>query len=175
MRRLRMVAVVLALVFGLSGFSPVRALEPLPAEVKAVEMVKARGGLVDFGPEGKVTKVDLSDRPATDADILVLESLGGLESLELWGAEVTNAGMPNVAKLTGLKTLVLENTDVNDAGLAPLVGLGNLKVLNLRRSSNMSDAALATASRPTWAFHNASNSSSCTTISPTRAWRIWRR
>ena len=146
MRRYRMVAVV-ALVLVLSGFSPARALEPLPAEVKAVEMVKARGGAVDYGPEGKVTKVDLSDRPATDADILLLQSLGGLESLELWGAEVTNAGMPNVAKLTGLKTLVLENTDVNDAGLAPLVGLGNLKVLNLRRSSNMSDAALATVAK----------------------------
>jgi len=85
MRRFRMVAVV-ALVLVLSGFAPARALEPLPAEVKAVEMVKARGGAVDYGPEGKVTKVDLSDRPATDADILVLQSLGGLESLELWGA-----------------------------------------------------------------------------------------
>ena len=77
MRRIGMVAVVaLGLVF--SGFSQAPALEPLPAEVKAVEVVKARGGAVDYGPEGKVTKVDLSDRPATDADILLLQSLGGL-------------------------------------------------------------------------------------------------
>ena len=38
MRRLRMVAVA-ALVLVLSGFSPARALEPLPAEVKAVERI----------------------------------------------------------------------------------------------------------------------------------------
>ena len=130
MRGQRWVAMAV-MVLGLAGGSQAPALEPLPAEAKAVEMVKSRGGTVDYGAEGKVTKVDLSDRPATDADIVLLGTLPGLESLELWGAEISNAGMPDVAKLAGLKNLVLENTDVNDAGLEPLSTLANLKVLNL--------------------------------------------
>ena len=128
MLALRGAAVLLA---GWAGMG--LALEPLPEEAPAVAAVKARGGAVDFDAAGHLVKVDLGDRPATDADLALLAEVPSIESLELWGAEITNKGMPSLAKLTGLKQLVLENTDVTDAGAKALEKLTNLKVLNLRR------------------------------------------
>ncbi len=111
----------LVLAFGLSGIGVLSqrkaaGSDPVAAESKAVAIVVARGGAVAYNPTGHVSKIDLADRPATDADLGALASLESLESLEMWGAEITDLGMESLSKLVSLKHLVLENTDITDAG-----------------------------------------------------------
>lgn len=93
------------------------AQQPVAAEAAAVAMVKARGGVVTFSGSGHVLKVDLADRPTTDADLSRLESLEQIESLEVWGAEINDAGMKTLSRLKSLKSLVLENTNITDLAL----------------------------------------------------------
>ena len=122
--------------------STARGLEPLPAEAAAVAAVQARGGDVAYDAAGHVAKIDLANRPASDADLRLIAALPKLRTLEAWGAEITDRGIEALASSPVLEQLVLENTDITDVGAKSLAKLGALRVLNLRRSSNLTDAAL---------------------------------
>ena len=124
------------------GFLGALAAEQLPAEKPAVAAVETLGCGVTFDAEGHATEVTLANCPTTDADLALLAGLPRLSSLEVWGAEITDAGMESIGRMAALKKLTLENTDVTDTGAEQLASLASLEVLNLRRSSNMSDAAL---------------------------------
>ncbi|RLS76425.1 MAG: hypothetical protein DWI03_09250, partial [Planctomycetota bacterium] len=143
----RICGAVLATCLCLVPAAGLRAEGPLPAEAAAVKMVVGHGGTVAYDSAGRVAKVDLAGRPASDADVALLAGLGKLESLELWGAEITDRGMKDLARMQGLRQLVLENTDITDEGATALAALQGLRVLNLRRSSNLGDAALESVAR----------------------------
>ena len=56
-----------------------------------------------------------------------LRQLTKLQSLTLWGTQVTDAGLVNVKGLTQLQSLNLSKTQVTDAGLVNLKGLMKLQ------------------------------------------------
>jgi hypothetical protein len=69
--------------------------------------------------------------PLTDACVQNLQPLGRLETLDLAGNLITNAGMSQIAGMLNLKSLDLEATEVTDAGLVHLSGMKNLKQVHL--------------------------------------------
>jgi len=87
----------------------------------------------------KVTRVDLYDTEATDADLKYVERLTTLGFLKLgsWAAiysntsKITDAGMEHLTGLSNLEELDLLDTKVGDAGLEHLKGLTKLKSLRL--------------------------------------------
>ena len=64
-----------------------------------------------------------------------------LETLDLGGSPVNNAGLAKIAKLPGLKELSLADSEVTDAGLDSLAGLTGLTLLNLN-GADIGDAGL---------------------------------
>jgi hypothetical protein len=67
----------------------------------------------------------------TNACLVHLQALRGLEKLTLAGNLITDSGLSQIATITNLKTLDLEATEVSDAGLICLAGMKNLEVVNL--------------------------------------------
>ena len=67
----------------------------------------------------------------SDESLRVLLQMPLLESLDLRGKAVTDAGMPYLARLTSLQDLSLSGTKVTDAGLAALEPLQSLLYLRL--------------------------------------------
>jgi hypothetical protein len=89
-----------------------------------------------------IVKVDLSGRPATDADLEPLKVLTQLNSLNLGGTRVTDAGVALLASTGKLRSLDLDGARVSDAGLAHLSGLTSLRGLHLG-GTGITDAGLA--------------------------------
>ncbi len=56
-----------------------------------------------------------------------------LRFLSLVGTKMTDAGMVHVGAIGGLETLLMRETKVTDEGLAHLAGLRQLKVLSLMK------------------------------------------
>jgi hypothetical protein len=56
----------------------------------------------------------------TDAGLVHLERLGGLQKLVLYGTKVSDAGLPRLERLTGLRELLLYGTQVTEAAIAKL-------------------------------------------------------
>ena len=84
----------------------------------------------DFFSE--VTGVSLQDANVSDADLVNLEGLSHLESLNLVDRiRITDAGLIDIRGLAQLKMLDLQRTNVSDVGVANLKGLGRLKTLYL--------------------------------------------
>jgi hypothetical protein len=84
----------------------------------------------DFFSE--VTGVSLQDANVSDADLVNLEGLSHLESLNLVGRiNVTDVGLIDIRGLAQLRMLDLQRTNVSDVGVANLKGLGRLKTLYL--------------------------------------------
>jgi Leucine Rich repeat len=69
--------------------------------------------------------------PLTDACLIHLQPLRGLEKLTLAGNRITDRGLSQVASMANLKALDLEATEVSDLGLIHLEGMKNLKVVSL--------------------------------------------
>jgi len=104
--------------------------------------IEARGGEVHTGLDS-ITGIVFYN--ATDADLAELqqdlESIRGLRSLQIGGAEFTDAGLKHVSQLTGLQELNLQNTQVSDAGLASISQLPALRTLDLM-GTKVSDRGL---------------------------------
>lgn len=64
-------------------------------------------------------------------------------SLDLWGSQITDAGLAHLASLTELQTLYLTGTRITDAGLAHFTSLTELQTLYLNRCKQVTDAGLA--------------------------------
>jgi hypothetical protein len=59
-----------------------------------------------------------------------LKELASLEVLNLYGAQVTDAGVPQLNELTRLRWLDLRNTQVTDSGIADLIEtLPNVEIM----------------------------------------------
>ena len=124
---------------------------------QAVEAIRELGGMVIYDyqlagsekparPEwlgeligddyfARVVFVRFLGTPATDADLVHLEGLRGLQGLSLLGTEVTDAGLAHVEAYTSLETLDLTLTDITDAGLVHLKHLTKLRKLGLSNTS----------------------------------------
>ena len=60
-----------------------------------------------------------------------LKGLSSLQTLDLRGTKITDAGLVHLKGLTKLQTLYLSQTQITDAGLVHLKGLTHLKELSL--------------------------------------------
>ena len=63
-----------------------------------------------------------------DEELAVLAGLTKLESLKLYGNDITD--LSPIARLTNLRTLDISSNPIADLGLVPLIGLPNLTALN---------------------------------------------
>ncbi len=79
----------------------------------------------------KTTVVNLSETVITDADLVNLEKLNGLERLNLSETPITDAGLAHLKRLMGLKALDLSRTKISGPGLENLSDLTNLEYLYL--------------------------------------------
>lgn len=68
---------------------------------------------------------------ATDADLVHLKDLQGLQALGLWHTRVTDRGLECLKDLKALESLDLSDTQITDAGLEQLKGLQGLQTLIL--------------------------------------------
>jgi hypothetical protein len=136
-----------------------QASEPKDPERRVAEWVLSLGGTVRvrvWGPEKDVTAVgdlppgnlqligiDIRFKEVGDGGLAHLEGLPHLTRLLIWGARVSDAGLPRLKGLFNLKELGLfANPAVTDAGLAHLEGLANLENLDLN-GTRVTDAGLA--------------------------------
>lgn len=117
--------------------------------------IAARGGEV-------VTRLDsirgVIFYDAKDSDLEELredlESISGLQTLQISGSQFTDAGLQHVSRLSNLRELYLQNTQVSDAGMRHLAGLGSLRTLDMMKT-RVSDRGLshletATSLRRVW-------------------------
>lgn len=104
---------------------------------------------LEFDPQGRLIGVDMASRRRVggDAEILAAVRIPHLRRLAVSGFGVTPAGVRRLTACTTLEELALENTKIDDAALADLASLPHLRSLNLRRSVNLTDAALETLTR----------------------------
>ena len=78
-----------------------------------------------------VKKLDLKNSSIENAQLVHLNVLKGLHSLNLAGTQITDVGLTHLKNLQGLKSLDLENTKITDAGLEHLSCMHDLKNLFL--------------------------------------------
>lgn len=129
---------------------------------RAVEALKEVGGEISYDTPGAapaeksfdlsgwfprdylddVDRVDLSESKFTDAEMVHLRGLTGLQSIHLNGTLVTDAGLAHLKGLHRLKHLTLDGIQVTDDGLAHVQGLTQLEWLSLD-ATQVTDAGLA--------------------------------
>jgi Leucine-rich repeat (LRR) protein len=88
-----------------------------------------------------VTRVQLSMRPVTDADMARLPTFRQLQELQLDGTQITDAGFVHLQGLRQLQELVLAGTQITDAALVHLQELRQLRHIDLSRTK-VTDAGL---------------------------------
>jgi hypothetical protein len=81
-----------------------------------IERLGGRVATVEFGLEGIVRHVDLSNTRVTDAGLKHLKEMTDLQTLHLGRTKVTDAGLEHLKGMTRLKHLDLRNTQVTEAG-----------------------------------------------------------
>lgn len=120
--------------------------EPWPEIFQALTGSQAA---LEFDPQGRLIGVDMASRRRVggDAEILAAVRIPHLRRLAVSGFGVTPEGVRRLTACTALEELALENTKIDDAALADLASLPHLRSLNLRRSVNLTDAALETLTR----------------------------
>ncbi len=102
------------------------------AQVKTLNL--SWSTLDDLSPVARLISLeslDLYGTPMTDAGLLVLAPLGKLADLDLGETKVTDAGLPALVRLPSLVDLKLGRTQVSDHGLQVLAKLTSLTSLNL--------------------------------------------
>jgi hypothetical protein len=91
----------------------------------------------------KIVQLSLTDETVTDAGLAYLRDLPAIKELDLSSASgVTDAGLIDIARLKGLEQLVLDGTSVTGNGIVHLQALPKLKLLYLRNTP-MTDAGLS--------------------------------
>ena len=82
----------------------------------------------------RVTSVDLTITPISDADLGQLQGLAELEYLSLDYNEIGDAGMEHLYGLTNLEYLSLDSTQVSDMGIEHFAGFTQLKTLWIKNT-----------------------------------------
>ena len=98
-----------------------QGVEGKPGEVPAFHFGKWTGGAVGQLPQPqRAFGLSLRGPQVTDAGLVELAALTGLQTLVLFNTKVTDAGLKELARLKGLQELALHGTKVTDAGVAEL-------------------------------------------------------
>jgi hypothetical protein len=90
--------------------------------------------LIHIGRLGGVDTLSLPGARVSDAGLTNLEGLWRLRTLNLWGNKVTDAGLVHLGGLTQLRWLCLDQTGVTDLGLKQLATLRNLETLSVEQT-----------------------------------------
>ena len=98
-----------------------------PTMEESIAAIEKLGG--GFSDDGKV--LEFMSTEITDAGLVHLEGMTGLEQLYLFNTNITGAGLAHLKGLTGLKLLDLQNIKITDAELTHLEGMTGLEKLNL--------------------------------------------
>lgn len=115
-----------------TDLSPLRAFAPdgvCALHCGGADITDAQ--LVHIGELTGLQLLDLSRTRITDAGLLHLSRLTQLEHLWLWDTAVTDAGLDIIRRMPRLRLLGLGNTRVSDAGLGGVAELKQLRVLQL--------------------------------------------
>jgi len=110
-------------------------------DASAVAALKKLGARIKQDDQGNVVELNLSRSKITDAGLLHLKGLTGLQTLSLYRTQTTDVGLVHLKGLTKLQSLNLQLTKITDAGLAHLKGLANLETLSLQLTK-ITDAGL---------------------------------
>lgn len=105
--------------------------------------------LADWLPKiGERHALDLSKSPVTDAGLVSVAGLTGLQTLDLSESQITDAGVSSIVKLTSLKVLRLNGTKLTAKGLSELAVLPNLQELHLERTATDNNGLSALSHSP---------------------------
>ena len=88
-------------------------------------------GLAPVAGFTALQRLFLVNTPITDAALAHLRGLASLVTLDLFMTRITDVGLAHLAGLRSLQHLTLASTGVSDAGLAHLAGLDSLQNLSL--------------------------------------------
>ena len=96
-----------------------------------VARLEDKGAKITKNEQGEVVEVDLYGTQITDAGLVHLKGLTNLQTLNLDGTKITDAGLVHLKGLTSLETLSLNRTKVTDTGVAELQkALPDCKIYN---------------------------------------------
>ncbi|MGD9645330.1 MAG: protein kinase [Pirellulales bacterium] len=140
--------------------------EPLPAGPFTLRAISLRDTadladdeLTRMAGLAQLESLDLSGTPISDAGIEHLGDCRGLRELNLSQTKVTDAGMPALAPLVSLRSLQLAGTGLTDDGVGPLRSLVDLEQLSLAGTA-VTDATAGVLSRfPRLAWLSLANTS----------------
>jgi repressor of nif and glnA expression len=138
----QMVALIQVLGLSLAVVASGWAAEANTEQAKAVAEIERLGGTVTVDEKSQaVIGVSLRKTKVTDAGLVHLKGLTGLEELDLGKTEVTDVGLKHLKGLNNLQWLGLAGTKVTDAGLKHLQGLTKLQWVGLA-GTKVTDAGL---------------------------------
>ena len=86
----------------------------------SVARLEDKGAKITKNEQGEVVEVDLYGTQITDAGLVHLKDLTNLQRLYLDQTQVTDAGLVHLKGLTTLTVLDIKNTPITDAGVAEL-------------------------------------------------------
>ena len=109
-----------------------------------IDALRQLGASLRVTKSGKILAVDFrtSTRPATDADVRLLQGQSRLKDVNLESAAITNASIDDLSNLPALLTLDLQRTAISDEGLSTLGETKQLRLL-LLRGSQVTQATVA--------------------------------
>jgi cellulose synthase/poly-beta-1,6-N-acetylglucosamine synthase-like glycosyltransferase/Leucine-rich repeat (LRR) protein len=126
-----------------AGFDQLKGLN----KFAALNLNRTRVGdsaMRQFGVQPKLQRLEASSTRVTDGGLSqLLEPAAGLQYLDLYGTNVTDATLALLKNKQGLDNLFLGGTQVTDAGVANLQNLPNLEHLDLG-GTQVTDAGLLT-------------------------------
>ncbi|WP_145427184.1 redoxin domain-containing protein [Symmachiella dynata] len=115
-----------------------------PKQIAAAKVdPKTLDGEVKLNAAGHIVAIDFRTSRANNATLKQLCDLKHLETLYIYGPNITDAGLESLRGLTQLKHLWLTATNITDAGMRSLSGLGQLESLVLSHCDGVSDTGLA--------------------------------
>ncbi len=114
---------------------------PAGDEKSALAALKQLGATVMRNADGRAKTIYMKETGATNMELALLKGMADLEYLDLFGINISDAGLVHLKGLTKLERLSLNGTNVTGDGLKHLKGLTKLKSLNLY-GTKVSDAGL---------------------------------
>jgi hypothetical protein len=120
---------------------------PDPREKQARTALTELNAYWQLGDNGRITVVRMQRPELTDAAMIHLRNLDGLEELDLGYSGVTDAGLASIESLSKLRSLYLYGTKVTDAGLRQLRHTSQMECLVL--SPLNTDASLECVAKMT--------------------------
>jgi hypothetical protein len=111
------------------------------AKAESVIALKKLGAYWELNEQGEVVFVNFMSTQITDAGLVNLKALTGLQTLSIGSDKIIDAGLVHIKELTNLQKLDLSGNKITDAGLVHLEGLTYLLSLELY-GTKITDAGL---------------------------------